>query len=174
MVSQPMALTPGTNLVPYEIQAPLGSGGMGEVYRAKDTRLGRDVALKILPESFARETERLRRFEQEARAVAVLNHPNILAIHDIGQHQGLPFLPSYNFCGAAFPQARDSALAELRLEWHQTEIPRPCLRNYAGRKGRRAKQRSTGPAATWDAPGAEQLERSTGAGWPDHSNRFWL
>ncbi len=67
---------------------------MGEVYRAKDTRLGRDVALKILPESFARDPDRLRRFEQEARAVAALNHPNILAIHDIGRHNELPFLVS--------------------------------------------------------------------------------
>jgi Tol biopolymer transport system component len=89
-----MALTCGSKLGPYEIQAVLGAGGMGEVYRAKDARLGRDVALKILPESFARETDRLRRFEQEARAVAALNHPNILAIHDIGQHEGLPFLVS--------------------------------------------------------------------------------
>ena len=89
-----MALTSGTKLGPYEIQAPIGAGGMGEVYRAKDARLGRDVALKILPESFAREAERLHRFEQEARAVAALNHPNILAIHDIGQHEGLPFLVS--------------------------------------------------------------------------------
>src|SRR5882724_8066939 len=80
-----MALAPGTKLGPYEIVSPLGAGGMGEVYRAKDTRLGREVALKILPESFASEPERLRRFEQEARAVAALNHPNILAIHDIGQ-----------------------------------------------------------------------------------------
>jgi eukaryotic-like serine/threonine-protein kinase len=89
-----MALTSGTKLGPYEIQAPLGAGGMGEVYRAKDTRLGREVALKILPGSFATEPDRLRRFEQEARAVAALNHPNILAIHDIGQHEGLPFLVS--------------------------------------------------------------------------------
>ena len=89
-----MALASGSKLGPYEIQSPLGAGGMGEVYRAKDTRLGRDVALKILPESFAREIDRLRRFEQEARAVAALNHPNILAIHDIGQHEGLPFLVS--------------------------------------------------------------------------------
>ncbi len=89
-----MALASGSKLGPYEIQSPVGAGGMGEVYRAKDTRLGRDVALKILPESFAREIDRLRRFEQEARAVAALNHPNILAIHDIGQHEGLPFLVS--------------------------------------------------------------------------------
>jgi hypothetical protein len=89
-----MTLTPGSKLGPYEILSPLGAGGMGEVYRAKDIRLGRDVALKILPESFARETDRLRRFEQEARAVAAMNHANILAIHDIGQHQGSPFLVS--------------------------------------------------------------------------------
>src|ERR1039457_3610649 len=89
-----MSLTPGTKLGPYEILAPIGAGGMGEVYRAKDTRLGRDVALKILPESFAREPDRLRRFEQEARAVAALNHPNILAVFDIGQQDGSPFLVS--------------------------------------------------------------------------------
>jgi serine/threonine protein kinase len=89
-----MALAPGTKLGPYEILAPLGSGGMGDVYRAKDTRLGREVALKILPESFASEGDRLRRFEQEARAVAALNHPNILAVFDIGQHNGSPFLVS--------------------------------------------------------------------------------
>src|ERR1700681_3195056 len=89
-----MPLAPGTKLGHYEMLAPIGAGGMGEVYRAKDTRLGRDVALKILPESFAREPDRLRRFEQEARAVAALNHPNILAIHDVGQHDGTPFLVS--------------------------------------------------------------------------------
>src|SRR5271163_653129 len=89
-----MPLTPGTKLGPYEIVSPLGAGGMGEVYRAKDTRLGRDVALKILPESFARDAERLRRFEQEARAVAALNHPNILAVFDIGEQNGSPFLVS--------------------------------------------------------------------------------
>jgi serine/threonine protein kinase len=67
---------------------------MGEVYRARDTRLGRDVALKILPESFTRDTDRLLRFEQEARAVAALNHPNILAIHDVGKNNDSPFLVS--------------------------------------------------------------------------------
>src|SRR5881275_2452823 len=89
-----MALASGTKLGPYEIQSALGAGGMGEVYRARDTRLQRDVALKILPESFAREGDRLHRFEQEARAVAALNHPNILAVFDIGQHNGSPFLVS--------------------------------------------------------------------------------
>jgi Tol biopolymer transport system component len=89
-----MTLASGTRLGPYEIQSSLGAGGMGEVYRARDTRLGRDVALKILPESFARDTDRLHRFEQEARAVAALNHPNILAIFDTGQNNGSPFLVS--------------------------------------------------------------------------------
>ena len=89
-----MPLVPGTKLGPYEIISPLGAGGMGEVYRADDTRLGRDVAVKILPESFTLDQERLRRFEQESRAVAALNHPNILAIHDVGQHNGSPYLVS--------------------------------------------------------------------------------
>ena len=89
-----MALSSGTKLGPYEIVSFIGAGGMGEVYRARDSRLGRDVALKILPASFAADSDRLRRFEQEARAVAALNHPNILAVHDFGQHEGSPFLVS--------------------------------------------------------------------------------
>jgi len=87
-----MALTSGTKLGPYEIQSPLGAGGMGEVYRAHDTRLNRDVAIKVLPPAFARDPERLRRFQQEAEAVAALNHPNILAIHDFGEHEGSPYI----------------------------------------------------------------------------------
>jgi hypothetical protein len=89
-----MPLISGTKLGPYEILTPLGAGGMGEVYRARDTRLGREVALKILPPSFTSDADRLRRFEQEARAVAALNHPNILAIHDIGEEGGAPFIVS--------------------------------------------------------------------------------
>jgi len=89
-----MALTPGTKLGPYEIQSLLGAGGMGEVYRAKDTRLGRDVAIKVLPEKLARDAERLQRFETEARVIAALNHPNILSIHDIGTYEGAPYLVS--------------------------------------------------------------------------------
>jgi len=83
-----MPTTPGTRLGPYEIVAPLGAGGMGEVYRARDPRLGRDVAIKILPASFSQDPERLRRFEQEARAAGQLNHPNITAVHDIGADAG--------------------------------------------------------------------------------------
>ncbi len=79
-----MSLAPGTKLGPYQIVAPLGAGGMGEVYRARDARLDRDVAIKILPELFAQDPERLARFEREAKALAALNHPNIAAIYGIG------------------------------------------------------------------------------------------
>ena len=87
-----MTLSSGTRLGPYEILAPIGAGGMGEVYRAHDPRLGRDVAIKVLPRVFAEDADRLRRFEQEARAAGALNHPNILAIFDIGSHEGSAFL----------------------------------------------------------------------------------
>lgn len=87
-----MSLSTGTKLGPYEILSPLGAGGMGEVYRARDTRLARDVAIKVLPTAFASDAERLRRFEQEARAAGALNHPNVLTLYDIGTHDGTPFL----------------------------------------------------------------------------------
>jgi hypothetical protein len=80
-----MAITSGTRLGPYEILEPIGAGGMGEVYRAKDTRLGREVAIKVLPEALALDRDRLSRFEREAKAVAALNHPNILSIYDFGR-----------------------------------------------------------------------------------------
>ncbi len=87
-----MSLAPGTHLGPYEIPAPLGAGGMGEVYRAKDPRLGRDVAIKVLPASFSQDADRLRRFEQEARAAGLLNHASITAVYDIGSHEGAPYV----------------------------------------------------------------------------------
>jgi len=85
-------MQPGTRLGPYEIVAAIGAGGMGEVYRARDTRLGRDVAIKVLPAEFAADPERLRRFEREAKATAALSHPNILDVHDVGTFQGIPYL----------------------------------------------------------------------------------
>ena len=79
-----MSLGAGTRLGPYEVVSALGAGGMGEVYLARDTRLGRDVAIKVLPTAFAADPDRLRRFEQEARAIAALNHPHICQIYDVG------------------------------------------------------------------------------------------
>ncbi len=89
-----MSLTPGQKLGPYEIVDAIGAGGMGEVYRARDPRLGRDVAIKILPASFSADADRLHRFEQEARAAAALNHPNILAVYDIGTIESAPYIVS--------------------------------------------------------------------------------
>jgi serine/threonine protein kinase len=89
-----VTLTPGTKLGEYEVKSLLGSGGMGEVYRAHDSRLGRDVAIKVLPSLLSADSGRLRRFEQEARAAAALNHPNILAVHQMGTYEGAPYLVS--------------------------------------------------------------------------------
>src|ERR1700736_2016238 len=89
-----MPLSSGTRFGPYEITAPLGAGGMGEVYRARDTRLDREVAIKVLPEFVSSDPDRLWRFEQEARAAAALNHPNILAVYQMGTYEGMPYLVS--------------------------------------------------------------------------------
>ena len=87
-----MTLATGTRLGHYEILSPLGAGGMGEVYRAKDPRLGREVAIKVLPEALALDRDRISRFEQEARAASALNHPNIVTIHEIGRAGDVAFI----------------------------------------------------------------------------------
>src|SRR5947208_245117 len=84
----------GSALNQYRITALVGAGGMGEVFRARDTRLNRDVAVKVLPKDFVADADRLRRFEQEAKTLAALNHPNVLTIHDAGVHEGSPYLVS--------------------------------------------------------------------------------
>src|SRR3569832_1524611 len=94
-----MPLSPATRFGPYEIVAPLGAGGMGEVYRARDTRLGREVALKVLPAEVSSDPARRARFEQEARAAAALNHPNIVGTHDVVVLVGFFFIVS-NFLPA--------------------------------------------------------------------------
>ena len=87
-----MALTTGTRLGPYEILTPIGAGGMGEVYKATDTRLDRTVAIKVLPEHLARNPERKQRFEREAKAISQLNHTHICTLYDVGKHEGIDFL----------------------------------------------------------------------------------
>src|SRR5687767_3522249 len=87
-----MAVAPGTVLGPYEVVAPAGAGGMGEVYRARDTRLDRVVALKVLPTHLAADSSLRERFEREARSISQLNHPNICTLHDIGSENGIDFL----------------------------------------------------------------------------------
>ena len=87
-----MPLAPGTKLGPYEIVGALGAGGMGEEYRARDTRLGRDVAVKILPKEMSADAVRKQRFEREAKTISGLNHPNICTLHDVGSQDGVDYL----------------------------------------------------------------------------------
>src|SRR5262245_46056196 len=89
-----MSLAAGARLGPYEIIAAIGAGGMGEVYRARDSRLGRDVAVKVIAAELVADADRLQRFEREARAAASLDHPNILAVHDVGTSNGTPYIVS--------------------------------------------------------------------------------
>ena len=105
-----------SRLGPYEIVAPLGAGGMGEVYRARDTRLGREVAVKVLPKPFASDPDRLLRFEREARAVAALSHPNILAIHDYGTHEAITYAVMELLEG----ETLRSRIAQGPLSWRET------------------------------------------------------
>jgi serine/threonine protein kinase len=109
-----MSLPLGTRFGPYEILTPLGSGGMGEVYRARDTRLRREVAIKIISSSLSTDREHLARFEQEARTAGSLNHPNILAIFDIGAHDGLPYLVSELLEGQTLRDRLNEAALSLR------------------------------------------------------------
>jgi eukaryotic-like serine/threonine-protein kinase len=120
-----MALTSGTKLGPYEIQSLVGAGGMGEVYRAHDSRLDRTVAVKVLPTSFSADRERLQRFAQEARAAAALNHPNILSIFDIGEEQGAPYVVSELLEGATLRERlRTGALPTRRVIDYAMQVAR--------------------------------------------------
>ena len=108
-----MTLAPGTQVGAYEIKGLLGAGGMGEVYRARDPSLNRDVAIKVLPGLFSSDPDRLRRFEQEARAAAALNHPNILAVFQLGTWEGVPYLVSELLEGTTLRQEASSGVLPL-------------------------------------------------------------
>ncbi len=110
-----MSLPPGTSLGPYRVLAPLGAGGMGEVCRARDDRLGRDVAIKVLTAEFAADSDRLRRFEQEARAASALNHPNVLTVFDVGTHEGVPYIVTELLEGETLRER----LCRERLPWRK-------------------------------------------------------
>src|SRR2546429_7438575 len=108
-------ISPDTTIAQYTIVSKIGEGGMGEVYRARDTKLGREVAIKVLPASLSENIDRLNRFEQEAQAAGALNHPNILSIYHVGTHNGAPYIVSEllegetlreRMAGAALPQRK--------------------------------------------------------------------
>ena len=116
--ARPIAI--GTAIGPYEILGWLGAGGMGDVYRARDSRLDREVAIKLIPETLATDTSRVRRFEQEARAAGQINHPNILAVYDVGSHAGAPYIVSELLDGAS-----------LRRRLHDGALPSRKAIDYA-------------------------------------------
>ena len=109
-----MSLASGTRIGPYEVVGMLGAGGMGDVYRAHDSRLDREVAIKVLPGDFSRDDDRLRRFEQEAKATSALNHPNILTVYDIGEHEGAPFIVAELLEGEELRRRLDEGPIPLR------------------------------------------------------------
>src|SRR5215472_4791796 len=120
-----MEIAEGTRLGRYEIRSKIGAGGMGEVYRARDTRLGRDVAIKVLPSTLSADTDRLHRFEQEACAAGALNHPNILVIHHIDTHNDAPYIVSELLEGETLRHRMSgTALAPRRVIDYASQVAR--------------------------------------------------
>jgi hypothetical protein len=123
-----MPLASGTKLGRYEIRSKLGEGGMGEVYRATDQKLNRDVAIKVLPTSLATNSDRLHRFEQEAQAAGTLNHPNILAVYDVGVHEDAPYVVTELLVQRAGVGAASLGVKE---QLHSLTIPSQRRSNHA-------------------------------------------
>ena len=170
-----MSLATGTKLGPYEILSAIGAGGMGEVYKARDTRLGREVAVKVLPAEFASDPERLRRFEQEARAAAALNHPNILVVFDIGTHEGTPYIVDQLLEGETLRERlRGGPIAPAKAVDFGVQIVAGTLcRSREGHRPSgseageplRHERRPRQDSRLW--PGTAEASRATGSGAPD-------
>ena len=118
-----MSIAAGSRIGPYEVVAALGAGGMGEVYKARDTRLNRDVAIKVLPPSFAADDERLRRFTLEAQSAGALNHPNILVVHDVGTDAGIPYVVSELLEGQTLREALAGGACRRARPWTTRSRP---------------------------------------------------
>ena len=138
----PVSIPPGTRLGPYEVLSPIGAGGMGEVYRARDDRLGRDVAIKVLPADLAANEERLRRFEKEARSASALSHPNIVTVFDIGTTDGISWIAMERVDGDTLRKL----LASGPLPAQEAARDRHADRR-GPRQGARDRDRPSGPEA---------------------------
>src|SRR5437764_12880261 len=137
-----MALSPGTRLGSYEILAPLGAGGMGEVYRARDSKLGREVAVKVLPQELTRDPEALARFRTEARAAAALSHPNVLGIHDFDAAGEVPYAVLELLSGQTYRQWIAAGPVSPRKA---VEAPAQVARGLAAAHGRSIVHRDLKP-----------------------------
>jgi serine/threonine protein kinase len=125
-----MALFSGTKLGPYEILAPIGAGGMGEVYRAKDTRLDRTVAIKVLPSHLSADPERKQRFEREARTISSLNHPHICTLHDIGHQDGIDYLVMEYLEGESLAHPSDGQKFLVDISTETASLPITVVTNW--------------------------------------------
>jgi serine/threonine protein kinase len=144
-----LALTTGTRLGVYEVTSQIGVGGMGEIYRAHDSKLGRDVAVKILPDLFARDPERLSRFEREARLLASLSHPNILAIHDFGVADGTAYAVTELLHGETLGQTLQSgAMPERRAIDVAVAIASATVVEFVNGRSRDVKPRTSSSPST--------------------------